>query len=136
MEYLFIVRKIYVRRISEKDEFTASLWKRVLLHMQLGKSQHLPDCFLQCIVNPQYIYVIVCLIGRRPLNRVATTANPTDFSFISKGITAADLQSMGTITTKDLKLLENVLETEVPKLRRMVGPSMGAMKGPAIKVRE
>ena len=40
---------------------------------------------------------------------------------------------MGTITPKDLKLLENVLEIEVPKLRRMVGPSMGAMKGPSIK---
>ena len=26
-----------MRRIAEKDEFTASLWKRVLLHIQLGE---------------------------------------------------------------------------------------------------
>jgi len=29
-------RKIYARRIAERDEFTASLWKRVYGHMQLG----------------------------------------------------------------------------------------------------
>lgn len=34
---------------------------------------------------------------------------------------------METITPKELKVLENVLDVEVPKLRRMVGPSMGAM---------
>ena len=31
-------RKIYARRIAERDEFTASLWKRVYGHMQLGIS--------------------------------------------------------------------------------------------------
>ena len=43
------------------------------------------------------------------------------------GLSAADLQAMETITSKELKVLENVLDIEVPKLRRMVGPSMGAM---------
>lgn len=31
-----------MRRIMEQDEFTASLWKRVLLHMQLGDSNPRP----------------------------------------------------------------------------------------------
>ena len=52
---------------------------------------------------------------------------------LCQGLTATDLQSMGKVTAKDLKLLENVLEIEVPKLRRMVGPSMGAMKGTSVK---
>jgi hypothetical protein len=43
------------------------------------------------------------------------------------GLTASDLQAMEAITPKELKVLENVLDIEVPKLRRMVGPSMGAM---------
>lgn len=43
------------------------------------------------------------------------------------GLTASDLQAMEAITSKELKVLENVLDIEVPKLRRMVGPSMGAM---------
>ena len=40
---------------------------------------------------------------------------------------------MDSITSAELKQLENVLEIEVPKLRRMVGPSMG---GEPVKVIE
>ena len=29
-------KKIYARRLAERDEFTASLWKRVFDHIQLG----------------------------------------------------------------------------------------------------
>jgi hypothetical protein len=31
-------RRIYSRRIADKDAFTASLWKRVFAHIQLGLS--------------------------------------------------------------------------------------------------
>jgi hypothetical protein len=51
------------------------------------------------------------------------------------GLTGPDLQSMDVMTSKELKLLENVLEVEVPKLRRMVGPSMGTMSDPAEKTK-
>jgi hypothetical protein len=42
---------------------------------------------------------------------------------------------MDVMTSRELKLLENVLEVEVPKLRRMVGPSMGTMSDPAEKTK-
>lgn len=67
---------------------------------------------------------------------------PTDLTIISclslacvpcSGLTGPDLQSMDVITAKELKLLENVLEVEVPKLRRMVGPSMGSMSDSTTK---
>jgi hypothetical protein len=51
------------------------------------------------------------------------------------GLTGPDLQSMDVMTSKELKLLENVLEVEVPKLRRMVGPSMGTMSDPSEKTK-
>ena len=51
------------------------------------------------------------------------------------GLTGPDLQSMDVMTAKELKLLENVLEVEVPKLRRMVGPSMGTMSDPSEKTK-
>ena len=41
------------------------------------------------------------------------------------GLSAKDIAEMSAISTKELDTLENILEFEVPKLRRMVGPSMG-----------
>lgn len=45
--------------------------------------------------------------------------------YVILGLSSKDIEQMSAISIKELDTLENILEFEVPKLRRMVGPSMG-----------
>jgi hypothetical protein len=66
--YLYIHR-IYSRRIADKDAFTASLWKRVLAHIQLGLSSTDLQALEKIRVSDHallekvyiYIYIFICI---------------------------------------------------------------------------
>lgn len=67
-------RKIYARRIAEKDEFTMAMWKRVHEHLKLGLS-------------------------------------------------GSELQELNLISSSEFDNLNDIIENEIPKLRRLAAPS-------------
>ncbi len=69
-----VFRRLYAKRIAEKDEFTIALWHRVNEHLKLGLS-------------------------------------------------AAELQALPSISKSDIGRLDQILDTDVPNLRRNASPS-------------
>jgi hypothetical protein len=69
-----VFRRLYAKRIADKDEFTIALWNRISEHLKLG-------------------------------------------------LTASELKDLPSISKSELATLDNILDNEVPNLRRSASPT-------------